>query len=178
MCEGFHNSVLLTLFVQAAGLDSLGAVELKNALQEQLSIRLPPTVVIDHPTIAGLTRFVAQQLVPAGETAAAASTRSTHGIAGAQLPIAAASSAVVPESAVGPVARSRALAVLAAVERLPSSHAGAGTSGVVQGVDAAGLVPVGRWDIESPATASTEARWVGMCTGGSAANCSLVVRTL
>lgn len=42
-----------------AGLDSLGVVELRNALAARFGVELPPTVTLDHPTIAVLAQYIA-----------------------------------------------------------------------------------------------------------------------
>lgn len=42
-----------------AGLDSLGVVELRNALASGFSIDLPATVILDYPTITALAVFIA-----------------------------------------------------------------------------------------------------------------------
>ena len=47
-----------------AGLDSLGAVELRNALQSRFGVQLPATAVIDYPSIDALTAFVATLVAP------------------------------------------------------------------------------------------------------------------
>ena len=41
-----------------AGLDSLGAVELRNSLAEHLAISLPVTATFDHPTIAAMSSYI------------------------------------------------------------------------------------------------------------------------
>jgi hypothetical protein len=134
----------------AAGLDSLGAVELRNMLQESLAVRLPSTVVIDYPTVNALTGYVAQQLagtaaaVAAAAAPAAAVVRERAGLAAAAATGAAA--AGLPSSA---------LAVLATAERTPAALL---EWNAVDGVDAVGLVPLNRWDIDSPPTFSTSAR--------------------
>ena len=49
--------------LMAAGLDSLGAVELKNALEGRLGLQLPGTLVFDYPTVDALSDFVTSQMV-------------------------------------------------------------------------------------------------------------------
>lgn len=44
------------------GLDSLMAVELRNALIASLGQPLPPTVVLDHPTLANLADYILKQM--------------------------------------------------------------------------------------------------------------------
>ena len=51
-----------------AGLDSLGAVELRNALTAEFGIAVSATVAFDHPTPAALAAHVATTLAPAGNT--------------------------------------------------------------------------------------------------------------
>ena len=51
-----------------AGLDSLGSVELRNALSAKFEIELPATSVFDYPTVAALSGFIARQLAAAPAT--------------------------------------------------------------------------------------------------------------
>ncbi len=44
------------------GLDSLMAVELRNVLMASLELQLPPTMVLDHPTLRHLTEFLFGQI--------------------------------------------------------------------------------------------------------------------
>lgn len=48
-----------------AGLDSIGAVELRNAVSAKFGVELPATVTFDYPTAADLARFVVQRSSPA-----------------------------------------------------------------------------------------------------------------
>ncbi|HUG85849.1 MAG TPA: amino acid adenylation domain-containing protein [Euzebya sp.] len=51
------------------GLDSMGAVELRNRLQRDLGHRLPATLAFTHPTIRTLTAHLCELLIPAGAPA-------------------------------------------------------------------------------------------------------------
>ena len=47
-----------------AGLDSLGAVELRSAVSARFCIDAPATLAFDYPTVAALVAFVASRLAP------------------------------------------------------------------------------------------------------------------
>ena len=47
-----------------AGLDSLGAVELRNSIQARFGLELPATVTFDYPTAATLASYIASQKQP------------------------------------------------------------------------------------------------------------------
>jgi len=44
--------------LMSAGLDSLGAVELRNSLESRLAMALPSTLIFDYPTISAISNFV------------------------------------------------------------------------------------------------------------------------
>ncbi|MED6306605.1 MAG: type I polyketide synthase, partial [Planctomycetota bacterium] len=64
--------------LMAAGMDSLGAVELRSLLQSGLGIKLPSTVVFDYPSVDALVSYIASRVcvdacvAPAADTLAAA----------------------------------------------------------------------------------------------------------
>lgn len=52
-----------------AGLDSLGAVDLRNALAARFDVELPATATFDYPTIAAMAQHIASSMAPAREPA-------------------------------------------------------------------------------------------------------------
>ena len=60
--------------LMAAGLDSLGAVELRNALAAAFGTELPPTVTLDYPTVAALAAHIAASSFDSSVAVPAAAT--------------------------------------------------------------------------------------------------------
>lgn len=54
-----------------AGVDSLGAVELRNKLEASLGVELPATVTFDYPTTAALASFLAARMASTQQDRAA-----------------------------------------------------------------------------------------------------------
>jgi acyl carrier protein len=44
--------------LMSAGLDSLGAVELRNALEARVGLALPPTLVFDYPSMDAISQYI------------------------------------------------------------------------------------------------------------------------
>lgn len=141
-----------------AGLDSLGAVELRSSLESKLQVQLPATVVFDYPSITDLTRYVTSVL-PAPAAAAAASATSAAGPR-APMPLRAA-----PAAAGGSPLQQQLVLVAATAERMPSSrHAAASSQAPAAGgllVDSIQVVPLERWDVELALTGDMPARFGG-----------------
>ena len=63
------------------GLDSLMAVELRNALQGSLRRPLPASVAFDHPTLDALGAYVERELFPAKTGPESEPADEAHGVA-------------------------------------------------------------------------------------------------
>lgn len=57
----------MTNYFFQAGVDSLGAVELRNAVAEQFCIVLPATAIFDYPSSASLAQYV-MSILPSKST--------------------------------------------------------------------------------------------------------------
>ena len=119
--------------LMAAGLDSLGAVELQSSLERLLGLQLPSTLVFDYPTVAALTEFLAGRL---GQQAVGASSAASQALRRLSL---------VPAALPG---ASAAVVMLGSSWRSPrQALSQLATAGM--GVDSVGLVPLDRWDVEA-----------------------------
>lgn len=121
--------------LMAAGLDSLGAAELRNVLQDQLQLQLPATLAFDYPTPASITSFLQQQL------AAGSSSHSSSALA--------ASLHSHRSPVMGPVGSPLADAVVGVcgMSSLPWSLLDPSRSAVA---DAISPAPLSRWDTSDP----------------------------
>ena len=126
--------------LMAAGLDSLGAVELRNALEGALGISLPGTLVFDYPSVDAMTQFILSQ-IPAADAAAED--------AGGLMVSAGASLLTAAAVATAPADMQAMIGITGTASYSPRS---AITS--LQPVDAISAVPLSRWDWEALATTS------------------------
>ena len=123
--------------LMAAGLDSLGAVELRSSLESRLSVQLPSTLVFDYPTVAALTQFLASRL--GGAATAAIATLDAPS---------ATSAALLPHTGREAGAAASTAVMLGATWRSPQQALGQlETAG--KGIDAVQLVPLDRWNVEA-----------------------------
>lgn len=143
--------------LMAAGLDSLGAVELTSSLEARLGLQLPRTLVFDYPTLSTLTAHLTQLLAArAGSGSGVAAAPAEAAAAGLQL---AAPMAGLPASA-GSAPTSQAVVIIRSLVSRGGMQPGGGGAFGGSGLDrdpVAG-VPLQRWDVDADPAAALEAR--------------------
>ena len=114
--------------LMAAGLDSLGMVEVRNALQSRLGLQLPSTLLFDYPSVSAISGFVSQHLASTAHAQQLTSSALSIDIAQQQ------QQQVVPQT----------LVVTAMVTSAPQ-----GAFNNTVPVDTVTPVPLSRWDVDS-----------------------------
>jgi acyl carrier protein len=125
--------------LMAAGLDSLGSVELQNVLQGRFAVPLPATLAIDYPSVEAMTRYIHSRL------------EATAAMAAAEVAEPAAVPAMwgMPSAAPGGrAAVQQAAAVFGAAFRMPGLDGMQQQQQLMQGVSAIQVVPVDRWAMQ------------------------------
>jgi len=140
--------------LMAAGLDSLGAVELRNSLEGRLGMQLPSTLVFDYPTISAISGFIADSL-EAAEPA-------VEGTAGAAVVDADYLLAEAGQLAVMP---SGSGSGLLAVSGMASRSPAGALEAPCQLADAMSAILVSRWEADLQLTQDLPARFGGFLGG-------------
>ena len=90
VCRHVYNKFLHAQPLAEAGSDSLGGVELQDALAAKFGVELPATLIYDHPTPAALAAYLAAATHPPGlpshPAAASRGLRSTSNMERASAP--------------------------------------------------------------------------------------------
>ncbi|WP_174185440.1 type I polyketide synthase [Nocardia barduliensis] len=175
------------------GLDSMMAVELRNALSADLGVRLPATLLFDHPTVAAVSeeiaRLGAKSTRDSGAPRRAARERAeqrpitrtfeqlTPAVYPAELPVTPTTSDVTQlttaESGTAPDDYADAIAIIGMGCRYPGDVRGPADLWhlLTTEADAVTEVPAHRWDVEAffdpdpDAAGKTYTRWGGFVAG-------------
>ena len=148
-----------------AGLDSLGAVELRNLISRQFSTELPATIMFDHPSIAALASFIASQITLA-HPAPTLNPLTAAGLHGALQPSQPSSHQLQQPT------HSAAAFVVGAGSCYPTPTSGLESfwEALTSSRDIQSLVPYSRWDMDAvyapdpgPGRMTIYARFGGFC---------------
>jgi acyl carrier protein len=121
------RDVAETETLMTAGIDSLGAVELRNALDSSTGLQLPATLIFDYPTVKEIVGFIV-------------ATQAPQCVASDEAPVL---RALAAES---PLALPSCLAVCSVAGRVPSLGAGCAAGSLSGAADLIRAVPFERWD--------------------------------
>jgi len=126
--------------LMAAGLDSLGAVELRNSLESRLGVELPSTLVFDYPTVEAISSYVSTTLlVPDQQATAEAGNDGADMMMGPQ-------SQIVQDSS--SYSNERDIAIVSLASNTPQNTLQQSGGAVGNLEDIMGRVPADRWDVE------------------------------
>ena len=118
--------------LMAAGLDSLGMMEVRNALQTRLGLHLPSTLLFDHPSVGAISAFISHKLtaeVPVTRNSTQAVLSQPHSML-----------SMPPKQS----AQSQPMVVTALVVAAPQ-----GAFQSTAAVDSVTQIPLSRWDVDA-----------------------------
>jgi amino acid adenylation domain-containing protein/thioester reductase-like protein len=126
---------------QELGVDSLGALDLRGRLQDELGVRLPATLAFEHPSLDALVRHLAQRHFADDIDA------SVGGFVAPSLPRSTASPKA-PSRRPSAIAAQRAIAIIGMSCRFPGAASPEEFWDLLaQGRDAVREIPEQRWDV-------------------------------